>query len=77
MEARALTRHEKASLKSFLSGVYAGVICLHVTIRLAFVTWVTTSHAWSRLLSAGPRGALCLGSSADPLVSVAWKSEKD
>ena len=26
MEARALTRHEKASLKSFLSGVYAGVI---------------------------------------------------
>ena len=26
MEARALTLHEKASLKSFLSGVYAGVI---------------------------------------------------
>ena len=28
MEARALTRHEKASLRSFLSGVYAGVICV-------------------------------------------------
>ena len=28
MEVRALTRHEKASLKSFLSGVFAGVIYL-------------------------------------------------
>ena len=31
MEARALTRHEKASLKSFLSGVYAGLIPLAVS----------------------------------------------
>ena len=61
-------------------GLHLAVLCLmlfwHVATGLAFITWGTTSHAWSRLLSAGPRGALWLGASADPLVSVAWKLEK-
>ena len=36
MEAHALTRHEKASLKSFLSGVYAGVICSYI-VHVSYV----------------------------------------
>ena len=43
MEARALTRHEKASLKSFLSGVYAGLI---FQFYVTYVTFLLLVFRW-------------------------------
>lgn len=50
---------------------------MHVATGLAFVTWVTPGHAWSWLLTAGPRGTLWLGASGDPVIrSFLWPGNR-